>query len=326
MVGVILRHLLAASALLFLVAVGDAPATTPSFPPVLLWVGPHGGASDLFYGGCPWEITGGLNGAAFLSVCRPGFYEGTGPYQVVLSRPPFEEYDVIAEDAVAMGEPAVSPDGRWVAFDVFPPNEAPHLELVRAGGTDRRVLAAGHYSAVWASDSKRLLARNDSTRTLDFVDLRGETRPFAPGTSAAWQPHGSLIAYVGPGGRLIVSRPDGRSRRVFGATQSDTCAWSPDGRVLAYVSESNRLFHGLVTWNVGTRRTRLLLHYAAGRPAWSPDGRRLAVVSSPYVTSVGYDLVTVGRNGGRASLLYPSINGPLRIAWLRGARIAFVSA
>ena len=300
-----------------------ALGTTPGFPPLLLSVGERGGQSDTFRGGCPWDISAALRGAVFLSVCRPGFYEGSGPYQVALSRAPFDGYDVIAEDSAPLGSPTISPDGNWVAFDVFRDKEPPSLAIVRPDGTDRRVLADGHYSAAWAPDSRRLIARNNATGALDIVDLHGRTTRLALGTSAAWQPHGRLIAYIGPGGRLIVSRNDGKQRRVFGPAEQNTPAWSPDGRALAYVSESDRLSHGLLLWNSRTHRTRVLVRHAGYQPTWSPDSRFVAVLGAPYTTSVGYGLVSVARAGGHASLLYPS-GSVSRAGWLRTGRIAFV--
>ena len=313
----------------FLLSAVSASGTTPGYPPQILAVSVQGGEADPFDGGCPFDPSAGVRGTRFVSICQPGFYESTGPYQIGISRSPFHAMSVIAEDPMFLAEPTISPDGRWVAFDVISQPATAEvkvdLNVVRSDGTDRHVLAAGRYSATWASDSRRLLARNDLTGNLDLIDLNGRAKRFALGLSAAWQPHGRLVAYEGPGGRLIVQRDDGKQRRVFGPVQQDSIAWSPDGRVLAYESDSTRFSEGLVTWNRHTHKTRLLAAQSPVRAAWSPDGRSLAVVSSPYTSSVGYALYVVPRNGGRVRLVFdPGGRSIVRVSWLANGRLVFV--
>jgi len=300
-----------------------ASGTTPGFPPLILSVKVEGGESEPFYGGCSWDATVALRGSVFLSVCRPGFFESKGPYQIAISRTPFKSLTVIAQDDAPVAEPRISPNGKWVVFAVLPESGPPALEVVRADGTGRRVLSSGYSSAIWASDSQRLLATNDATGNLDVLDLRTHTRVFAPGSSAAWQPHGQLVGYVGPGGRLIVSRADGSGRRVFGPTQLNTLEWSPDGRTLAYVSDSDRFAHGLLTLDVRSHKTRLLAAAASARPTWSPDGGRLAVIAAPKPTSF-IGIYTVTRTGKRtAPVFYPGGHSLLSVSWTRNRRIVF---
>ncbi len=112
-----------------------------------------------------------------------------------------------------VSEPAISPDGKWVAYTVTTPNLKENKNLTDiwlmpiAGGTPRQLTndPAADRRAIWSPDGKWIAF--ESTRS---------------GTSQIW----------------IVS-PDGGEAKQFTrlATGAAQHVWSPDGRWIAFVSE-----------------------------------------------------------------------------------------
>ncbi len=207
-------------------------------------------------------------------------------------------------------EPAISPDGRWVAYTVVTTDVA---------GNRRR-------QDLWLQPFDSAAGRRIS------VDSLG-------GRSAQWSPDGRRIAYINSrGGTPQVWIYDVAARRhrqlTTLSTGADGVIWSPSGRMLAFVSAvypdcaddaCNRrraaqadsqpskgriidhlLYRHWQTWDDGTR-SHLFVVPADGGPArdllvgwqwdtpvppfggsadyaWSPDEREIA-----FTTKIGYD-------------------------------------
>jgi hypothetical protein len=110
----------------------------------------------------------------------------------------------IPGDDVLRGDPAWSPDGKWIAFTQNRATRGPgrgSIWLVRADGSAKRQLTLGDG---------------------DDLDLH-----------PSWSPDGSQIAFT-RGGLATVTVPTGAVERVpvLGAVSSPT--WSPDGRHIAF--------------------------------------------------------------------------------------------
>src|SRR5689334_22614842 len=125
---------LALVAACFVVVPFSASATTPGYPPQILEVGadrPVSGEADPFQGGCPWDPASGVRGTAFVAVCQADPLEPAPPYEVVRSRSPFRTMQMVVEDtANYLREPAISPNGRWIAFDSLSSAGTPEVDLV----------------------------------------------------------------------------------------------------------------------------------------------------------------------------------------------------
>lgn len=144
-------------------------------------------------------------------------------------------------------DPAVSPDGRRVAF-VSERNGDPEIYVADAGTGD-----------------VRQLTRNE----------RADGRP-------AWSPSGRAIAWQGgprDAADLFVMRASGAGkRRLVGGPGDDVDpAWSPDGALIAFSSTRSGRRQ---LWAVPARGGEpQLLADSPGRaraPSWAPGGRRLA--------------------------------------------------
>src|SRR5918911_1271644 len=108
-----------------------------------------------------------------------------------------------------VGDPQLSPDGRWVAYSVAVPDRAANrsrtqIYLVSVDGGEAKALTSGESSS----------------------------------SSPRWSPDGRRIAFV-TGGQLWTMDAAGGDRRQVTSisTGADAPVWSPDGRWLAFVSD-----------------------------------------------------------------------------------------
>ena len=236
------------------------------------------------------------------------------------------------------GEPAISPDGRWVAYDVTTTDLAASrrrtdLWLVSADGGDARRLSTdslGGRSARWSPDS----------RAVAYVTTRG-------GTPQVW----------------VVEPETGARHQVTAlSTGADGPAWSPDGRSIAFVSQvypqcgddacnqrtaaeadarpskarlyDHLLFRHWNVWDDGTRSHLFVVPAQGGTArdllagkdwdtpvppfggsadyAWSPDGRQLAFTTKfgrDQAWSTNSDIYTVSADGGEPVNVTPASKG-----------------
>jgi TolB protein len=187
--------------------------------------------------------------------------------------------------------PAISPDGRTVAFTRNVEETASQTDLYVMpfeGGRAMRVSVARgsiNLAPSWSPDGRRLTfvsdrsGRNeiyisdaDGTNvSLLTADAFGERNNR---TDPSWSPDGRLVAYSSLiGGRrqiLTVSLRDRSVSQVTSEGQNDTPAWAPDGRHLVFSSTRSGT-EQLWVVDVETGRSRQLTRGASSRLAeWSP--------------------------------------------------------
>lgn len=190
--------------------------------------------------------------------------------------------------AGADSDPAVSPNGKWIAF-VRTDSTGAAVYAVHLDGTGLRRIAddaASFGDLSWAPDSKRLAATLVPAGSawagcpqVAVLQLAGATNAVTHGCglTPSWSPDGRRIAYVSTTAAtrtIAVVSADGNSvGHVTPGPEDVDPLWSPDGGRIAF-----RHGRTLATARPDGTDLRVLTHTrdSADAPAgWSPDGRRI---------------------------------------------------
>lgn len=212
----------------------------------------------------------------------------------------------VGDCSIGYADPAVSPDGRRIAFDA-----GASLALMRIDGGGYRLLPAHSEDdgepAFSPGGARVAFSAGASTAIFDPTPDRGvwiaalaggqARQVTARGTSPAWSTR-NWIAFVRANGIYRV-RPDGRGlRRLVARERCTDVAWSPEGTRLAFACRG-RLW--VADGDGGDARR--VAGASADDVAWAPDGRRLVV--HPFDSGV----TTMRPDGSRVRDLVPGGTG-----------------
>ncbi|MGE5838086.1 MAG: TolB family protein, partial [Acidobacteriota bacterium] len=231
--------------------------------------------------------------------------------------------------------PAVSPDGREIAFSRSEVDGSWHIWTVPADGSDPRRLTSGDAGEVYprySADGKTILFHTwDAPRRIGQVPAAGGALTFLPLN------RGEGFADLSPDGKAIAfSRADGETERVYVAPQSGGDArlltkspatvprWSPDGSRLAFAA--NRGYSGgiFVVDRTGTNERQISAE--GGWPVWWPDGRQIAFLTiGPQGNQVRIASLAGGETRLIASIKLAGTNHPFAV-FPDGKRIAGTNA
>jgi Tol biopolymer transport system component len=209
--------------------------------------------------------------------------------------------------------PAVSPDGRRVAFitdrsgysDIYVASMLDGTVLSRPVKGERsddfETLHLLRPGSSWSPDGTALclIAKAGASDALHIVDvetgrLRASFRFALDGAfTPSWSPDGERIAFVGTSAGasdLYITDVDGENliRLTDDFFDERTPVWSPDGSLIAFASDRGapvrddlRRSYDLYAIDVDTRDVETLVATVANEhsPSWSPDGSWLAYVS-----------------------------------------------
>ena len=202
----------------------------------------------------------------------------------------------VTAEPMEAADPALSPDGRHVAFVSQAGGRADLYVVELATGALRRVTddAALEAAPVWSPDGKRLLYQSyaDSTPKLYLIDAHGGpaqrlTRSHGQEQGGAFSPDGRQVVYAEFRHRedQVLMRVDLRNGQVRRLSADPTggmdmhARWSPDGKRLAYIhfrGDTSQLF--TVNADGSGRRALTVSVGRHSEPQWSPDGKQIAML------------------------------------------------
>jgi Tol biopolymer transport system component len=220
-------------------------------------------------------------------------------------------------DAVGMaGGPAVSPDGKMVAFVAIADGRRHIWIRLRAGGSPLQITRdkADHDDPRWMPDSSALIYYTPSERSStgaisQIAALGGPPRRLVHALSGGDVSHdGKRLAYFTTAGdeiALIVSALDGSGAQVVARFPSDCLyhrpRWSPDDQSIACTRTNISFSSTLDVVPVAGGAVRTLAHatWVAGH-SWLPDGSGLVYSASTGSTMLyppSNNLRTIGLDG-----------------------------
>ncbi|MDZ7292623.1 MAG: CHAT domain-containing protein [candidate division KSB1 bacterium] len=202
--------------------------------------------------------------------------------------------------------PALSPDGRWIAY-VSRANKNYDIWVKPAAGglaTPLTTHTSDDYSPAWSPDGKSLAfisRRDDAEGDLYLLAVKYRDGTLAPGklrhlqhnlqreAYPAFSPDGKKIAFsAGPAGREQIWIYEIKTKKTYpltkhGGTQP---AWSPDGTQIALACPTanqpgNQIF--LIdtdTMKAESSRRQITFEGDNQFPTWSPDGQKILVQRS----------------------------------------------
>lgn len=267
------------------------------------------------------------DGNSLIAVDSPGPHEPDALF--VISADSGEKRPLTLPERPALGDsnPAVSPDGRFVAFRRHPSSGLYVLALAEgatAAGTIRRLtpvaMSAGH--STWMPDGKTILFAAQGS--LWKVDASGAGAP-------------TRVPFVGDGALMPVlsrSQPDRPARLVYVRASFDPNIWrvdtsapgrpassppvaaisstlmdsnaqfSPDGRRVAFYSNRSGSGEIWIADPDGSNAVQLTSMRApfSGSPRWSPDGQTIAFDAN---LDGQYQVYVVAAAGGKPRRLTP---------------------
>ncbi len=215
--------------------------------------------------------------------------------------------------------PALSPDGRYIAFlsarDLFSIDL--FLADAKTGKVIRKLVSSdrdAHFESLrfiesagtWSPDSRRIafitFAKGDNYLSFVDVETRNTEHVYVPGleaiTNVAWSPDGRTIALAGQTtgvSDLFLYDVDSKQvRRLTADKYADLQpSWSPDGRTLVFATDRGRetvleQLHmtkmRLATIDVGSSTIREIDAFPGAlhlNPQFAPDGQSIYFIANP---------------------------------------------
>ena len=192
--------------------------------------------------------------------------------------------------------PAVSPDGRRIAFETDRDGNYEIYVMDVAGTNPVRLTndPARDQAPAWSPDGRRLVftSDRDSRASADVyvMNADGTGVERLSNDQAHWAPQFSpdgtkLAVQVNLDVQIFGLGDGSRQRLTFAPQNGMNPTWSPDSRRLAFVTTRNGRAE-IFTMNADGSDAKVLVTMATGAvidPRWSPDGNLVAFVMVPEV-------------------------------------------
>ncbi|MDE3087766.1 MAG: PD40 domain-containing protein [Chloroflexota bacterium] len=267
-----------------------------------------------------------------------------GAWAIYTADPNGSAWQPVSANAVGARDPAVSPDGKTIAFRSNREGTWEIYSMLSDGSAATRLTRGTIYSGapVWSPDGKKIAFESYARGDLDIwvmhadgtqpIDLTDDSKAYdyAP----AWSPDGKWIAFTswrtGTQQVFAVAADCAATCTAFNLSQNkfddQAPAWSPDGKKIAFVSDRDgqRAIYVADFSILGLKNIRRLTFSGwDDQPAWSPDGNWIAFVSARPTRTPIYIVPALG---GVPRLVE---NGPAyasSVAWAQDSTAAASSA
>lgn len=270
--------------------------------------------------------------------------ESGGAWNIYTADPNGGAWQRILSNAIPARDPAVSPDGKTIAFR-SKRDGAWDIYTQSANGSAATRLTRGMiYSGapVWSPDGTRIAFESYARGDLDIWTMNGDgTQPLdltddskAQDYGPAWSPDGKWLAFTswrtGAQQIFITAADCATACKASNLSQNkfddEQPAWSPDGKQIAFVSDRDgqRAIYVADFSVLGLQNARRLTFSGwDDQPTWSPDGKWVAFISARPTRQPIYLVPAAG------GIPRSVDNGPTvasSVAWLADATLGADSA
>ena len=185
----------------------------------------------------------------------------------------------------SLGSPAVSPDGKRIAFDGHGPNKelAEQTMLITDFEGGHLVNLGLGMMPTWSKDGHQLSYSRGGIRVIDAEGK--ESQQLANGWGAQWSPDGKRIAYYSGLTIMTIDPVTQKSVRVYNAQAAGyrqifwNMTWSPDSQRLCFKGLKADDVEEVATVFVDPDKPRLKVHHTGKNVsadfAWHPHGDRI---------------------------------------------------
>ena len=272
----------------------------------------------------------GLAALVMMAILAGGWYVATANRNAELSSLAVGKISRVTTEPGLELDPAISPDGRAIAYaGGFPGQLRIYVRQIAAGRSvelTEDITGGSQRSPQWSPDGSRIVFQASvppviretlmrSMRLFQVPALGGTASrvavqaPASFAVGPSWSPDGTQIAFGGGGGIYVIPADHAEAPRLLIAGYGlHTPRWSPDGSKLAYVSGGFIFGYGEeMLGNVETSKVfvfdvqaRRATQISTGEslnvsPAWLPDNRTVLFVSN---RDGGRDVYSARLTGG----------------------------